>query len=248
MFNFTRKLSSRSALSYGLWSATGHKKPITLRLRSGPRFELRPGRETNNDYGVAYEVFVAEYYKGGPWLRSDDTKLVVDLGANVGYSLLYWLHTLPDARVIAFEPHPAHAAQTEHNLLLDGSRSRVDLHIAGAGASNRRMQLTDKGSSSMLTETGGERTFDVDVIDIFPLLEDRRIDVFKMDVEGGEYEILSDPRFGRLDIRSFVMEWHGRADPMSDRRWCETRLQSLGFEIRDIFAEASYGMFWAIKN
>src|SRR5262249_47347175 len=152
---------------------------------------------------------------------------------------------LPEAHVIAFEPHPAHAAQTEHNLLLDGSRDRVDLYKAGAGASNRRMRLTDKGSSSMLTEGGG--TLDVDVIDIFPLLEGKRIDVFKRAFKGGEYEILSDQRLGRLNIRSFVREWNGGADPASDRRWCETQLRSLGFQIRDIFAEASYGMFWAIK-
>jgi FkbM family methyltransferase len=244
MLDFARKLSIPSAVSYLFWRARGSAGPIGLALRSGVKFELR-GDGANNDYGVAYEIFVHDYYGDSGRLPSGEVKLIVDLGANVGYSVLYFLHRHPLARVIAFEPHPAHAVQVEKNLTLDGSRDRVELHRKAAGAKTRTMMLTDAKSSSTLTTDASKKTMPVEVMDIFPLLEGKHIDVLKMDIEGGEYEIMADDRFAMLDIGTVVMEWHSRGGGAEDRRWCEERLRSLGFTIEEIFTRSGYGMFWA---
>jgi hypothetical protein len=107
------------------------------------------------------------------------------------------------------------------------------------------MRLTDQKTSSKLTDDDGPNTFEVDVVDIFPLLENKRIDIFKMDIEGGEYEILADSRFGKLDIGALIMEWHSRGSGLADKEWCEQRLKDFGFEIKNTFTYPDYGMFWA---
>lgn len=88
----------------------------------------------------------------------------------------------------------------------------------------------------------------MDVIDIFPLLSGEHVDLLKMDIEGGEYEILADERFSELQIDAIVMEWHTRGGGINDKRWCQERLGSLGFVIDDIFTEPSHGMFWATRR
>jgi FkbM family methyltransferase len=175
-------------------------------------------------------------------------RTIVDLGANVGFSLLYYLHKYPLCQILAFEPHPRHFAQIERNLALNGARQRIELHAAAAGARSRSMRLTDRSSSSSLTESDRPDSFSVEVVDLFPMIEQRRIDLMKIDIEGGEYEILADPRFDRLDLGAIVMEWHSRGGGVADKRWCEERLGGLGFVIDEIFSEESHGMFWARRS
>src|ERR1700728_117276 len=128
MFTFASNLTLPSAIAYAAWRAGGRKAPVTLALKSGPRFELRPNSAGNNDFGVAYEVFIHGYYADRSGPPAEAVELVVDLGANVGYSLLYSLHKYPRCRIIAFEPHPRHSAQAARNVALNGDPRRVELH------------------------------------------------------------------------------------------------------------------------
>src|SRR3954447_4281554 len=94
MLDFTRRLSPLSIPSFALWKARSQSGPVTLALRSGLRFELRRGllgHLGNNDYGVAYEIFVMNYYNPERYVSPEQVKLVVDFGVNVGFSILYFL-------------------------------------------------------------------------------------------------------------------------------------------------------------
>jgi len=245
MLEFFRTLTASSACSYAAWRLRKSQDPIVLKTRLGARFELRPNSFGNNDYGVAYEIFVHDYYSDPHKAGDGQVRHIVDLGANVGYSLLYFLHTYPQSRIVAFEPHPRHAAQVVRNLAIDGNAHRVEFHAKAAGASARGMRLTDRGSGSTITDASQEGALDIEVVDVFPFLERERIDLLKIDIEGGEYEILADPRFERLDVGEIVMEWHTRGGGLADKGWCEERLRALGYEIEEIFTTPHNGMFHA---
>jgi FkbM family methyltransferase len=248
MLDFAQKLSLLSVLRYGAWRFLGGDRPVALSLRNGIRFELRRRTSGNNDYGVAYEVFVLNYYADSGGLIPKNVHLIVDLGANVGFSLLHFLHSYPSCRIIAYEPHPRCGAQIERNLTLDGTRGRVELNGKAAGAATRVSHLSDLGTSSSLNAESSVNGFAVHVEDVFPRLLGQRIDILKMDIEGGEYEILADPRFEELDIRAIVMEWHSRGGGHADKSWCEERLRNMGFTVRDIFVSEESGMFWAWRD
>jgi hypothetical protein len=52
-------------------------------------------------------------------------RVIVDLGANVGYSSVFFLNAFPDAFVLAVEPDPQNANICTRNLAPYGDRARV---------------------------------------------------------------------------------------------------------------------------
>lgn len=248
MFEFARSLTVPSAARYFLWRVRGDGRPVTLRARSGERFELRPnglGRGGNNDYGVAYEIFAHDLYGPAARLARDDVRLVVDCGANVGLSVLRWLTLFPRCSVIAFEPHDGHATQAARNIALNAAEGRVDLVRAGVGAADYAASLSDGGSGSTVQESG--EGLSIRIVDIFPRLSGRRIDLLKLDCEGAEYAVLGDDRFAGLDVRAIVMEWHARPGGLG-RSWCVERLRSLGYAVEELDDGAENGMLWAERS
>jgi FkbM family methyltransferase len=200
----------------------------------------------NNDFGVAWEVFVEDLYNiATRKLNPEKVNLIVDFGANVGLSSLRLMQAFPKALVIAFEPHGSHASHAAANWRLNGVADRVTLHRAAAGASARTAILTDRGSGSTVAESG--EGLKVEILDVFPILRGRALDLVKIDIEGGEYELLDDDRFGELDIGAIVMEWHEHGSGRG-LVWCLNRLEQLGFSPEPFAAQGSHGMIWAPRR
>jgi FkbM family methyltransferase len=251
-FAFTRTLTPSSAMRYLTWRLGGKKGSVRLRLRSkqefvGPELELRPDSAGNSDADVACDIFARNYLRVPVRIPPERVKLIVDLGANVGMSCLYWLATYWRAEVIAFEPHPGHVAQCQKNLERNGLLRRTTLHGIAAGAAPGRAWISNAGTSSQVGTTSGGG-HEAEVVDIIALLLGRRIDILKIDIAGMEYELLEDPRFGELDIRSIIMEWHARDDRPDGRAWCCERLKELGFQLYSVFEQTSHGMMWAYRS
>jgi FkbM family methyltransferase len=242
--SFVSTLSRLSVPAYVWWRLRGRRSTVSVRLAEGPRIRLRPRSVGNNDYGVAYEVFVHRFYDCPRPLPTEDVRLIVDLGANVGFSCLYWLTRFPQARIIALEPHPIHFAQCRANLSANRLLPRAELYQAAAGALAQQITLSDAGTSSAVQADGGSG-LSASMLDVFTLLSGRSVDLLKLDIEGGEYAILGDARFDDLAPRFLVMEWHGSP---RDRDWCLTRLASLGYDIVQLFDHESHGMLWAFRR
>jgi FkbM family methyltransferase len=247
---FHGELGRLSLLKYAWWRAAGRRRPVTLALRRGGQFQLRPpglGAGGNNDYGVAYDVFVDRFYDQVT-IDPAAVRQIVDLGGNVGLSCIFWLAKYPSCRIEVFEPHPGHVAQMKRNLALSGWSDRVTVHAAAAGTAPGTMRLCDRGSaSSLLYARPGEPTIDVPIVDTFAIIGALDIDVLKIDIEGGEYALLEDPRFGALKVRELLLEWHQRKTTTDDRAWTLDRLGALGYRARDLFTEPGYGMIAAVR-
>jgi FkbM family methyltransferase len=244
---FARLLTLVSAPKYFGWRALGCRATVSLRQRNGISFDLRPRSSGNNDYGVAYEIFVHRYLLAPVKIPYERVSLIVDLGANVGFSSLYWLSNYPLAKLVAFEPHPKHAAQFRGQIASNGYEARVTFYEAAAAARDGEGWLSDAATASQVTvaESSG---FKVHLMDIFARLEGCQIDILKIDIEGGEYELLGDPRFASLDVKAIVLEWHARPEIPDGQKWCRHRLQELGYRLYPVFQRESYGMFWAYRR
>lgn len=208
-------LTASSSLKFKWWNTVSSPAPVTLRMRSGTRALVRPGPST--DFNVFYEVFVKRVYQPPCELDPMSVRLIVDLGANVGYSNLFWLERYPLAEVVTYEPHPRHVDLVARNLVLNRLASRVVVRPVAAGTAEETGLLSDRGSESTILASGGESGVRVRIVDLFCDLPEKPIDILKIDIEGGEYALLRDVRFANLRPRLVCLEVHPDAAQGIDR-------------------------------
>jgi FkbM family methyltransferase len=252
MYDIDNKMHFRDLLPLGnrlryiLWKVIKSAKPFLCQIRNGPTLSMRPA--PCDDWNTAVEVFLFRIYN----LPSNDAVYrVVDLGANLGYSCLFWCWIYPRATVIAFEPHPLHCELLEWHLKRNQYQERVKLIRAGAAPVAGTAVLSDDGvGSSMARKSPSLRSIQVEVVDLFEAIDPGPIDVLKMDIEGAEYSIMQDPRFDELAsrVRYLIMEWHVYEPSHLGPAWCSERLKNLGFHV-ELGAEGQkYGMLKACRS
>jgi len=128
---------------------------------------------------------------------------VMDVGANIGYYPLIEASIVGGGgKVYAFEPDPRNIELLRKNVSLNGLECIVEIY--GMALSNKvgrgQMCLTDKTNLNMLASRGNsgfladhivERIkVDVTTVDEFVRDKGEKLDFLRMDVEGGEVEVL----------------------------------------------------------
>ena len=98
-------------------------------FRIQPRSSMHPlfVRRGSSDVDVFDQIFIQHEYRCLDDLT--EVRLVIDCGANVGYSSAYFLSRHPKSRIVAIEPDPENFAMLRRNLAPYGSR--VNLIHAG---------------------------------------------------------------------------------------------------------------------
>jgi FkbM family methyltransferase len=230
---FRDTLDAPSRVKYLLWRAMNRaglkRDEVVVQVKGGPQILLR-GRPAR-DLDTAYELFRVEVYRRAVDELRGGARCIVDLGANTGYALAYLAAHFPQARFIAFEPHPRLLRALYRNIQLNGLEGRVRVHPAAATTRTGELSLTDEESESTLAKRPGVRTIEVMGEDLFDALAGVQVDLLKMDIEGAEYPLLDDPRFVALKPRAIVMEWHSTDEHPDGKTWCADRLKQLGYAV-----------------
>jgi len=242
------RMTLPSLLRYGVWRLSGSQRSIRIRLRSGPRLELRPA--PYGDLFGAHEIFVRDVYRCPYPEVLSSVHNIVDVGANIGLSCIYWAHNYKDAKILAFEPHPRHVQILKRNAQLNHLEDRLTLIEAAAGQEPGEAVLSDASLCSSLISPNDEKSgIRVPIVDLFKILENRTIDLLKIDIEGYEYAILQDKRLSSLSAAVVVMEWHNTPAVPDGKAWCSSRLTEGGYRVVSGNDEqASTGVLWAFHR
>ena len=152
------------------------------------------------DWGAVDEVFRCRDYDVGQWIQGRalarlyaeishrSTPLIIDAGANIGASCIYYAAAYPQARVIAIEPEKENCRL----LRLNCSDHRVELREAALGNRPGKLFLQDPGLTSVDFRVGETGAYPVDVITVDQLLDaapDHEPFILKIDIEGGEQSV-----------------------------------------------------------
>lgn len=202
--------------------------------RSGQVAVIRHG---SRDVHIMNEIFGGTggrlaYEPPGPLspvLDRTPSPEILDLGGNIGMFGLYALHRWPGASVRSFEPDTQNAALlsatiTENRLgerwsftpAAVSNRAGTMAFRGGLSADSHLVDVDDSDSGLANGDT------EVSVADLFALEGHR--DLVKMDIEGGEWAVLADPRMPDLDADVIVLEWHEQGCPVPDPRGHAIRL------------------------
>jgi FkbM family methyltransferase len=206
------------------------------------------------DASVLAEVFRARYYAipvdVEQRLRSLRRPLrVADLGAHVGLFGLWVRRAFPSARIVAFEPDPQNFAALTCTIDANGDDAGAWQAIrACAARADGELRFAAGGSSSARVLRDGEPGgVPVPARDVFGHLDG--VDLLKIDVEGGEWELLADSRFAALSPSLLFLEYHPHLCPAPDARaHALLLLGRFGYSVDEVFADGPVGLLRATRD
>lgn len=169
-------------------------------------------------YGVFYEIFIDDNYRVDG-LRG--VRYIVDAGANIGVSAVYFAETYPDARIDCFEPNPESRTYLEENT---ASYPNVTVHPYALGERDgdisfyvdAEIQGSSIASAVNLLQAKRRPSREISVpMRMLSSYLTEPVDILKLDVEGGEMGIMKDlVSSGAIEkVRVILMEFHH--DPVS---------------------------------
>jgi FkbM family methyltransferase len=128
--------------------------------------------------------------------RAGYTPLIIDLGANVGFSAVYFHLTWPAARIVAVEPDPANLDQLHRNV---EGLSEIEIVPAAIASHGGELQIKDPSAETnamRVVEAGEGRGASVPAVTIFQILEGLQRErcrpfIVKADIEGAEANLFS---------------------------------------------------------
>lgn len=187
--NIDTKLLFEQFLKPALNSAAFNKGDlIEISLEGMSSIFIRPN---TTDFEVMHEVLIKEAYSLDLKFQP---KFIVDAGANVGFSSVYFQHRYPGAKIFSVEPEGAN-----FDLLKKNTNYSNDITQIKAGLWNKEIYLNVKNTGQgewafTVEESLDKNDNSIKAITISNILRDfkfDRIDILKMDIEGAEKEVFS---------------------------------------------------------
>jgi FkbM family methyltransferase len=200
----------------------------TLRFRDGRKLRL-----LNSEWGIAWENLILGAYR--PVLSIQSPTLVWDVGGNIGCFVMWLSNYHPNAEFHSFEPVPATFRRLDINRQLN-PKIHWTLHEFGVGAKDETCEAyIPKGNSFLASRfaTEGVRTqFALkNANNYWEQMGRPRIDILKVDCEGGEYDLFLTATDDFLNsVGIIVMEVHEvpKQNPLELR----SRLERAGFSVK----------------
>jgi FkbM family methyltransferase len=220
---------------------------ISLRDSFGGQHELCL-RNNGYDWTVVEEIFLHHLYR----VDLEGVKNILDLGGNIGLASLSFAQQYPGAQVCAVEPIPDNLAVLKRNV--ERNRAAVRIVPGAVGNSDGRARFTisadPRQHSTVIEVLPTNRTVDVEVFSIpslMKLMGWMHIDLLKIDIEGGEKDILGGQPSWLNNVRCIVGEGHVGVG--YDIEACRRDLEPMGFSVKETYrTEGAAMVFHAYRR
>ncbi len=158
------------------------------------------------------EVFVLRDYQFKPTHKQP---LIIDCGANIGMSILYFKHIFPEAKIIAFEANPGTYELLVRNIK-ENKMDQVECHPIALSDTTGEITFyhdAEKGTlhSSIIESRGGHLKAVIPTQKLSQYIRQfDTIDLIKIDVEGAEQNIIDDLCDSSLLglPKEYIIEYH----------------------------------------
>ena len=129
---------------------------------------------------------------------------IIDCGANIGISILYYKRLYPEAQIIGFEPDPKIFNILQENLRLCNNDQVKIINKAVWNEETSIKFLPDEADGGKITEEGKLTVKTVRLSDYLT----ERIDFLKMDIEGAEHDVLPSISNNLKNVKFLFLEVH----------------------------------------
>jgi FkbM family methyltransferase len=162
------------------------------------------------------EIFVERIYE---FKAETSAPKILDLGANIGLSILFFKSLYPQAKITAFEADPKIFSYLKKNVNGNGCND-VDLVNKAVWHEKTTLDFISEGADAGYADSGyiaatSKKNLEVkklEAVDIAEVLRNREFDFLKMDIEGAEEFVL--PRCKDLlsNIKFIFIEYHSKVN------------------------------------
>lgn len=189
-----------------------HRAPYALKSKQAAApVWVRPN---SSDLYVFDQIFIEREYRCLDHVG--EASLIIDCGANVGYSSAYLLSRYPKSRLIAVEPESGNFEMLRRNT--DPYKARVELLHAGIWSRSAGLVVEQpqarggKEWAFTVREARADEKPDIEATDLTTVWRNAgspEISILKVDIEGSEDVVFSALEKPWLDsVRNLVVELH----------------------------------------
>ncbi|OGF26983.1 hypothetical protein A2331_02695 [Candidatus Falkowbacteria bacterium RIFOXYB2_FULL_34_18] len=151
------------------------------------------------------EIFQHEIYK---FKTNAEIPLIIDCGANIGLSVIYFKQQYPNSKIIAFEPD-----EKIYNILNNNIQSFdfKNIQTIKRGISNKECEINffqEGADGGRIAQKDDENNITkIKTTRLINYLQ-QPIDMLKIDIEGSEYEVLLDSQEYLKNVKNLFIEYH----------------------------------------
>lgn len=172
-------------------------------------FQYKQFRFFVSDFlSVAYQI--KDYFGDNKmkFITSNHEPVIIDCGANVGVSVIYFKTLFPHAKIEAFEPDPQIASYFRKNLSYNNIHDVV-FHEKAIWKNNDGISFGVEGADGGSVFLDSDKKIQIPSIRLKEILQNyTSIDLLKLDIEGAELEVLKDSRDELHKVKNLFVEYH----------------------------------------
>ena len=175
-------------------------------------------------YFMYKEIFLTEIYL---FKKSSESGIIIDAGANIGLSVIYFKTKFPNHKVIAFEPDNQIFKVLEQNVQHHG--------LKGVELVNKALwnEKTVQSFASNLSDGGridGVGAVQIETTLLSEYLKEP-VEMLKIDIEGAETKVIEECAPYLHHVRYLFVEYHSFVDEAQNLAYLLTLLKDSGFRV-----------------
>lgn len=173
------------------------------------------------------ELFIDQIYY---FNSSRNSRIILDCGANMGLSVLYFALNYPKHKIIAFEPESSIFAILQENVEAFGLRN-VTLHNKAVWTKTETLRFySDGGMGGRVNEEYINQQ--PTLIEAVPLSDflTSDVDFLKLDIEGAEDEVLKNCSSLLNQVQNIFFEYHNKLGKKQTLHELLSIMQEQGFQ------------------
>jgi len=174
------------------------------------------------------EIFVEQIYA----FRSDvRDPVILDCGANIGLSILYFKTLYPHSKITAFEADPQIFAILQRNITAH-KICDVELVNKAIWSSETTVAFSVEGADGGRINAGNDKNLiNVPTVSLSSLLQGTKYDFVKIDIEGAETEALRNCDEYLANLKYVFIEYHSIASTPQSLGMLINSFEKKGFRI-----------------
>lgn len=198
--------------------------PVSVRLHFSPvlPFCYRPG---TTDLLVLEQVFLDREYHIET-IRPESIEYIVDLGSNIGVTAMFWAQQYPGARMVLVEPDPDNFKLLQRNTAAFAHRCVLfNAAVSDRRGTARFFRSEREYGHSILRTDDCVAEISVKSLTISDVLSESgfpRVDLLKMDIEGGESLVMPTIGAWKYAPRYLIAELHPPYDFAAFTQHCQS--------------------------